>query len=73
MGFKTRRSKTHQGNDHANKSKQVHGEPSSTSPSDDAVPMGKQPHGPTSSSIDVVERADEQMMAMFDLGDDGMP
>jgi len=35
--------------------------------------MKKQPHGPTSSSMDVVERADEQMMAMFDLGDDGMP
>ena len=56
MGFKTRRSKTHQGNDHAKKSKQVHGEPSSTSPSDDAVPMD----------------AEEQMMAMFDLGKDGV-
>ena len=32
----------------------------------------KQPHGPTSSSVDVVERADEQMMAMFDLGEDGV-
>ena len=56
MGFKTRRSKSHQGNDHAKKSKLVHGEPSSTSPSDDAVPMD----------------ADEQMMAMFDLGEDGV-
>ena len=56
MGFKTRRSKSHQGNDHAKKSKQVHGEPASTSPSDDAVPMD----------------ADEQMMAMFDLGEDGV-
>ena len=32
----------------------------------------KQPHGPTSSSVDVVGRADEQMMAMFDLGEDGV-
>ena len=32
----------------------------------------KQPHGPTSSSVDVMERVDEQMMAMFDLGEDGV-
>ena len=72
MGFKTRRSKTHQGNDHAKKRTQVHVEPSSTSPSDDAVPMGKQPDGQTSSSVEVVERADEQMMAMFELGEEGV-
>ena len=39
MGFKTRRSEAQRGKHGAKKSKQVHGEPSSTSPSDDAVRM----------------------------------
>ena len=39
MGFKTRRSEAQRGKHGAKKSKQVHGEPSSTSPSEVVSPM----------------------------------
>ena len=39
MGFKTRRSEAQRGKHGAKKSKQVHGEPSSTSPSEVVDPM----------------------------------
>jgi len=37
-----------------------------------AKKKAKQPQSPTSSSVDVEDRADEQLMTMFDLGEDGV-
>ena len=48
MGFKTRRPEAQRGKHGAKKSKQVHGEPSSTSPSEVADPMDVEHGAPLS-------------------------